>query len=75
MRKRFLASESLCRACQKEGLTVAAVELDHIQPLHKRPDLAMVQSNLQPLCREHHERKTARENGRLSGAALDGTPL
>ena len=50
--------EPLCRACRKRGLTVAAECVDHIEPVHLRPDLAFATWNLQPLCRACHEEKT-----------------
>jgi 5-methylcytosine-specific restriction endonuclease McrA len=39
------------------------VEVDHIQPVRDRPDLAFDEDNLQTLCRRHHSRKTRQEMG------------
>ncbi len=72
LRRRLLSEEPLCRICQGAGYTVAAVELDHIEPVSRRPDLAAEPTNLQPLCRACHEAKTAQENRRRVGATLAG---
>lgn len=56
-------------------MTVAASEVDHIKPLKTHPELAMDRSNLQALCRNCHEKKTARENNRFVGADAEGNPL
>jgi 5-methylcytosine-specific restriction protein A len=57
------ATNRLCAECLKQGKTTEATELDHIQRAADRPDLFDDPSNWQPLCRECHEAKTARENG------------
>ena len=59
-RAAILAAEPLCRRCRQRGFTVAAVQVDHVTPLHlggsdTDPD------NLQPLCLDCHDAKTARE--------------
>ena len=54
LRRRLLAAEPLCRLCAAEGRTVAAAELDHMEPVAQRPDLAWEPRNLRPLCKEHH---------------------
>ena len=58
-RARMLDAEPLCRICVAEGRTTAAVELDHIVPLHLGGD--DIEDNLQPICDEHHKDKTAGE--------------
>ena len=55
-----MSAEPLCRSCAAEGRAVAAVELDHIRPLHRGGD-AIAPDNLQPLCRPCHEAKTLAE--------------
>lgn len=52
----------LCQHCLAEGRTCLATHVDHIKPKAQggTDDLG----NLQALCREHHEAKTAAENGR-----------
>jgi len=59
LRESVLSAEPLCRSCAAQGLTFPAAEVDHIVPLHTggtdAPD------NLQPLCVQCHQRKTAAE--------------
>lgn len=62
-RARYLARHPLCAGCAREGLTVAAVELDHVVPLVKGGAL-MDERNVQGLCRECHEAKTAADFGK-----------
>ena len=40
------------------------LEVDHVQPVERRPDLALSLDNLQTLCRAHHIEKTAAETER-----------
>jgi 5-methylcytosine-specific restriction endonuclease McrA len=40
------------------------LEVDHIEPVAKRPDLAFCLDNLQTLCGPHHATKTAIDTGR-----------
>ncbi len=58
-REAVLEAEPLCRSCAARGLTVAAREVDHIQPLHCGGTNAY--DNLQPLCGACHRAKTAAE--------------
>ena len=37
-RAEILRSEPLCRFCKESGLTVAAEQIDHIEPAHLAPD-------------------------------------
>lgn len=48
--------------CVKCGST-QRLEVDHIQPVRKRPDLSFVLSNLQTLCASCHTKKTRIELG------------
>lgn len=58
----YLKKNRLCKICLEEGRTVIALNVDHVQPLihfHGNPyDL----SNLQPLCKSCHSKKTKQEN-------------
>lgn len=76
LRDAFLHANPLCRRCfDEENLTIAAEEVDHIKPLNTHPELGMEWDNLQSLCRSCHEKKTAQENNRFSGADAEGNPL
>lgn len=72
-----IASEPLCRYCKEQGRVTVAVDIDHIIPLAKRPDLAFDQNNLQPLCRPCHSgAKQAEERaGHRIGCDVNGVPL
>lgn len=74
----YLAKHPLCAHCMEEGRAVAASVVDHIIN-HKLKaaldsgDAAAItkakalfwasESNWQPLCKTHHDRKTATEDG------------
>ena len=49
-----------CRACGARG---CRLEVDHVQPVRLRPDLAYAPGNLQALCTACHTRKTRIECG------------
>ena len=53
----ILRSEPLCRPCAEAGITVAAEHIDHIEPVHLAPERFWDRTNIQPLCRDCHERK------------------
>jgi len=48
-----------CVRCGARG----RLEVDHVQPVTRRPDLAMVLENLQTLCRDCHIDKTKADHG------------
>jgi 5-methylcytosine-specific restriction protein A len=48
-----------CRSCGERG----ELEVDHIEPVRARPDLAWSLDNLQALCVSCHTRKTRSELG------------
>jgi 5-methylcytosine-specific restriction endonuclease McrA len=59
MRKRARVLERdgyLCQNCAKLGLVVRAVEVDHIEPLHRGGSDA--EDNLQSLCKACHRSKS-----------------
>ena len=58
LRRYILSMEPMCRHCRR----MVATELDHI--IRKADGGTDNTSNLQPLCRECHERKTKLENSR-----------
>jgi 5-methylcytosine-specific restriction protein A len=56
---RLAMARPLCVECERIGEVRAAEVWDHIHPLHLGgPD---VDSNLQGLCKDHHDEKSARE--------------
>ena len=59
----------LCALCMVNGAVTPARELDHILPCGDNAALFWDSGNLQALCRECHETKTAREN---AGAPVKG---
>lgn len=68
-RAAFLKENPLCVACHKRGLLVAATVVDHIVPHKGDKELFWRRSNWQPLCKKHHDAKTARENGGFGNPA------
>ena len=63
LRKQVLQANPFCVVCQKEGRLIPATVVDHKRP-HKG-DVAKFYDagNLQPMCKRHHDAKTAREDG------------
>lgn len=55
----LVASDHWCVACLAEGRQTIAVEVDHKTPLWRGG--SNDQDNLQGLCKDHHDEKTARE--------------
>lgn len=74
LREQILAVEPLCRFCTASGLVVPATEVDHIEPISKRPDLRLTPSNLRPLCTPCHSRLTASGSQEEWGCGVDGWP-
>lgn len=62
-RAAYLKAHPLCRECEAQGLVVPATVVDHIVPHRGDRKLFWDRSNWQPLCKEHHDRKTATEDG------------
>lgn len=58
-----LADQPFCEDCLEDGRTTAATDVDHVERVRDRPDLALDSSNLRSLCKPCHSRKTARESG------------
>ena len=61
LRRARLEAEPLCRMCNAEGVTRAAVVPDHIKPLAKGGE--DVDENIRCLCAEHHDQVTREEFG------------
>ncbi len=54
LRIMHLNAEPFCRMCAEEGVSTPADMVDHILTVEERPDLRLVDSNLQSLCNSHH---------------------
>lgn len=63
VRAGFLQSHPLCVHCQAEGVVMEATVVDHIIPHKGDKALFWDRDNWQPLCKKHHDRKTATEDG------------
>jgi len=50
-----------CVECAKQGKLIPAEAVDHIIPITNDPSLRLVLTNLQSLCRKHHQAKTFSE--------------
>ncbi len=59
----FLTLNPLCLDCQQDGRVVAAKVVDHIIPHKGDDELFWNQDNWQPLCKSHHSKKTAKQDG------------
>ena len=57
----MIRDEFLCVECKKLGILTKGEEVDHIEELQDRMDLAYDLDNLQLLCRKHHRDKTEKE--------------
>ena len=61
LRQKVLQAHPHCVECHDGGRIVRAVEVDHIRPHEGDFALMYLRSNLQPLCKRHHARKTLLE--------------
>jgi 5-methylcytosine-specific restriction enzyme A len=61
MRQRFLADHPFCVRCAEQNTRQLATEADHIIPHDGRASLMWDVTNLQPLCKSCHSRKTLSE--------------
>lgn len=59
----YLRQHPLCVMCQAEGRVTAATVVDHIIPHKGDQVLFWDVNNHQPLCKMHHDIKTATEDG------------
>lgn len=62
-REGFLRKHPTCAHCELEGRVVPATIVDHNEPHRGNRKLFWDRTNWQPLCKMHHDRKTAREDG------------
>jgi 5-methylcytosine-specific restriction protein A len=65
-RRGFLSTHPLCMECQRMGVITTATVVDHIIPHRGDPSLFWDQSNWQAMCKQCHDRKTAKADGRWS---------
>lgn len=62
-RRVYLRHNPLCKECYSKGIVEPSTTVDHITPHKGGQGLFWDESNWQPLCKEHHDRKTAKESG------------
>lgn len=67
-REWFLRKHPLCVQCEREGIVTAANVVDHIIPHKGDKELFWQRDNWQPLCVQHHNAKTAKEDGGFGNA-------
>lgn len=60
--KAYLQAHPLCVECMKQGKYTKATVVDHIIPHRGNQKLFWDQSNMQPLCKRCHDRKTLTED-------------
>ncbi len=59
VREAYFADHPLCEDCLDEGVpNPEYIEVDHVIPIHIRPDLRLDMTNLRSRCRRHHKLKT-----------------
>lgn len=73
-RAAYLAMHPLCVECKAEGVLAAAIIVDHIVPHRGDPGLFYDQTNWQPLCKHHHDVKTAAEDGGFGNKRANPAP-
>ncbi|ALC92070.1 HNH endonuclease [Bacillus sp. FJAT-18017] len=59
----YLKKYPLCVHCQQEEKHIPATVVDHIIPHKGDKQLFWDKNNWQPLCKRHHDIKTAKEDG------------
>lgn len=66
-----------CKYCAEQGKLVRADVVDHIEPIHLAPERRLDLSNLQSLCKVHHDSTKQREekSGKRIGCDQDGMPI
>jgi 5-methylcytosine-specific restriction protein A len=64
--------EWLCQHCLPERLVPSNI-VDHILPIHVRPDWRLEIDNTQVLCRDCHTKKTSQDNVKYGGPSCNPT--
>jgi 5-methylcytosine-specific restriction protein A len=67
-RQAFLARHRLCVKCLNRGRRTLATVVNHILPRREFPDLQLIASNCEPLCKSCHDRHTAMHDGGFGNA-------
>lgn len=77
MRLHLLAMHPLCVMCEQQGRTTAATVADHIVPHRGDTALFYSSTNLQPLCKTHHDSSKHRDEARgyTGGCDVMGNPI
>ncbi|MFT7283306.1 HNH endonuclease [Nonlabens sp.] len=65
-RSRFLEKFPMCLHCERNGITTPANIVDHIHSISQGGD-KLNDTNLQPLCKKCHEKKSAKESAQVRG--------
>lgn len=61
LRAAFLLKNPLCLFCEEAGRVTEATVVDHIISFADRPELRLAWDNLRSLCKDCHDRRTARD--------------
>lgn len=78
LRRMHLAEHPLCAYCLKRGVSTLATVVDHIEPIEEAPERRLDPSNLQSLCKPHHDSTKQREDKRrrrARGMGHNGGPM
>lgn len=76
LREAVRAEQPLCVMCLRDDVVTEADVVDHIKPHHGDHLLFFDMSNLQPLCKQHHDRdKQQMERGTYIEFGPDGWPV
>ncbi|GMA64747.1 hypothetical protein GCM10025859_51870 [Alicyclobacillus fastidiosus] len=62
VRLAYLKKHPLCVECERQGRITPATVVDHIVPHKGDKKLFWDSTNWQPMCKPHHDAKTARED-------------
>lgn len=58
-RKNYLMYNPLCADCWDVGIATSATDIHHKCKLREQPELKYEEGNLMPLCKHHHDKRTA----------------